>query len=80
MFGRILFSMIAAATLLAAAPAMAADDASKQQCSCCSDGSVHEIDHRLRQQAPQKKVSSDRAAQPRTTEDDPSIRNQSFGG
>jgi hypothetical protein len=80
MFSRILFSTIAAATLVAAAPALAAEGTSKRQCSCCSDGSVHETDHPLREEAQQKKLPTERDAQPRTTEDDPFIRNQSFGG
>jgi hypothetical protein len=71
--------MVAAVTLLGAAPALAAENASKQPCSCCSDGSVHEIDHPLREKALQKKDSTDRAA-PSTTEHDPFVRNQSFGG
>jgi hypothetical protein len=79
MFSRILFSTIAA-SLLTAAPAFAAEAATVQQCSCCSDGSIHDVDHPLREQAPQKKTSTERASQPRTTEDDPDVRNQSWGG
>lgn len=79
MLSRILFSTIAAATLLVAAPALAAEGTSKQQCSCCSDGSVHETDHPLREEAQQARDSMDTAA-PGTTEDDPFVRNQSFGG
>ena len=80
MFSRILFSTFAVATLLTAVPTFAAEGASKQQCSCCSDGSVHETDHPLRQEALQKKASTERAPQPGTTEDDPYVRNQSWGG
>jgi hypothetical protein len=80
MFSRIAFSTFAAATLLTAAPAFAAEGASKQQCSCCSDGSVHGIDHPLREEARQKNTSTERAPQPRTTDDDPDVRNQSWGG
>ena len=59
MFNRILFSTLAAAALLTAAPAFAADDgASKQPCSCCSDGSVHGTDHRVRE-AHRKSASSE---------------------
>jgi hypothetical protein len=59
MFNRILVSTLAAAALLTAAPAFAADDgASKQPCSCCSDGSVHGTDHRVRE-AHRKDASSD---------------------
>jgi hypothetical protein len=48
MIRRILFTAAAAAALLAAAPAFAADTApSKQQCSCCSDGSNHDVDHAM---------------------------------
>lgn len=50
MFSRILFSAVAAVTLLSAAPALAKEKPSKGECSCCSDGSVHETDHRLREQ------------------------------
>lgn len=80
MFSRILFSTFAAATLLTAAPALAAEGSSKQQCSCCSDGSVHETDHPLREEAKQKAASRDRAAQPSLADDDPYVRNQSWGG
>jgi hypothetical protein len=49
MIRRLLFTAAAAAALLAAAPAFAADTApSKRQCSCCSDGSNHDVDHALR--------------------------------
>jgi hypothetical protein len=59
MFNRILFSTLAAAALLTAAPAFAADNgASKQPCSCCSDGSVHSTDHHLRAER-QKNSSKD---------------------
>lgn len=81
MFSRILFSTIAA-SLLTAAPAFAAEGASKQQCSCCSDGSIHDVDHPLReaQEAQKQKGSPERAAQARTADDDPDVRNQSWGG
>jgi hypothetical protein len=81
MFSRILFSAFAAATLLAAAPAFAADDrASKKQCSCCSDdGSIHEFDHPARE-AQQRKGSPDLGAQQGADDEDPFVRNQSFGG
>jgi hypothetical protein len=80
MFNRILFSTIAAATLLTAAPALAAEGStSKQSCSCCSDGSIHDTDHPLRQGQKQN-ASDERKAQPRTTEESPDVRNQSFGG
>jgi hypothetical protein len=68
-----------AATLLTAAPALAVDGGPKQPCSCCSDGSAHEVDHGLREEAMQKKASTDRAAAS-TQEEDPFIRNHSFGG
>jgi hypothetical protein len=59
MFKRILFSTLAAAALLTAAPAFAADKgASKQPCSCCSDGSVHSTDHHVRE-AQQKNAASE---------------------
>lgn len=66
---RILFSAVAAATLLAAAPALAGDKPSQDECSCCSDGSVHESDHRVREQR----------AEPAAVES-PDVRNQSWGG
>jgi hypothetical protein len=59
MFNRILFSTLAAAALLASAPAFAADNgASKQPCSCSSDGSMHGTDHRVRE-AHRKDASSE---------------------
>ncbi len=80
MFNRILFPTIAAATLLTAAPALAAEGStSKQPCSCCSDGAIHDVDHPLRQGQKQK-GSDERQAQPRTTDESPDVRNQSFGG
>jgi hypothetical protein len=79
MFKRIVFSTIAAASLVAAAPAFAAEGPSTKPCSCCSDGSIHDVDHPLRQGAEQKRPD-ERKAQQRTTDEDPSVRNQSFGG
>ena len=83
MFNRILFSTIAAATLLTAAPALAAEGGtSKQPCSCCSDGSIHDVDHPLRQGQKQKS-SDERKAQPSTNQESPNnpdVRNQSWGG
>lgn len=77
MLRRILFTAAAAATLLAAAPVLAAEhgDAGNPPCSCCSDGSMHQPDHKVREQN----------AKPSTTQqpvrsDDPYLRNQSFGG
>jgi hypothetical protein len=77
MFRRILFTTAAAATLLAAAPALAAEhaDAKTPPCSCCSDGSNHGTDHMLREQ--NAKAS---ATQQPAQSDDPYVRNQSFGG
>jgi hypothetical protein len=55
MIRRILFTTAAAAMLLGAAPAFAAETAaSKQQCSCCSDGSNHNVDHALHEGRNQK--------------------------
>jgi hypothetical protein len=80
MFNRILFSTLAAATLLTAAPALAAEGStSKQPCSCCSDGSIHDVDHPVRQGQSQK-GSDERKAQPRTAGENPDVRNQSWGG
>ena len=79
MFNRILFSTIAAATLLTAAPVLAAEGTAKQPCSCCSDGSIHDVDHSLRQGQSQK-GSDERKAQARTTGENPDVRNQSWGG
>lgn len=77
MVTRMLSSALAAVALLAATPALAAEDApSKQPCTCCSDGSVHPVDHRLRnerQDAQDLPVNG-------STSDDPFLRNQSFGG
>lgn len=75
MLRHILFTTAAAAALLAAAPAFAAENVNHDPCSCCSDGSVHPTDHKVREQN----------AKPSTTQqpaqsDDPYIRNQSFGG
>jgi hypothetical protein len=77
MIRRILFITAAAATLLGAAPAFAAENPKHDACSCCSDGSMHQTDHKLREQNASK--DSSLAAQP-TQSDDPNIRNQSFGG
>jgi hypothetical protein len=78
MIRRILFATSAAAALLAAAPTFAAETApSKQPCSCCSDGSIHDVDHALRQG---QKAAGERKAQPRSADENPDIRNQSFGG
>jgi hypothetical protein len=79
MFDRILFSAIAAATLLYAAPVFASEAASNQQCSCCSDGSIHDVDHPLRE-AKEQKASPERSSEQPDSSDDPFIRNQSFGG
>lgn len=72
MLKRILFSSLAAAALLSAAPAFAAGVAREERCACCSDGSSHEADHRATERAAER-------AQP-AGEEDPFIRNQSFGG
>lgn len=78
MFSRILFSTVAAATLLTGAPALAADrGASEDQCSCCSDGSIHESDHAIREE---RLKNGERAAQPPATEEDVDVRNMSWGG
>ena len=76
MFRRILFSTAAAAALLAAGPAFAAETAqSKEQCSCCSDGSNHGMDHHTREAAPKKET-----ARPTAQEKDAAIRMQSSLG
>lgn len=78
MFNRILFSTIAAATLLTAAPALAAEGStSKQPCSCCSDGSIHATDHATREANKQK--ASESANQPRW-ENDPWSGTGYYGG
>jgi hypothetical protein len=75
---RILSSIAAAAALFAAAPAFAAETApSKQPCSCCSDGSIHGLDHRVREE--HKQSAAEQKAQPRNDED-PAVRNGFFGG
>ena len=80
MFNRILCSTIAAATLLTAAPALAATGStSTQPCSCCSDGSIHDVDHPLRMGEKQS-APAERKAQPRPSEESPDVRNQSWGG
>lgn len=91
MFSRILFSTMAAATLLAATPALAtestksttkttasSDGTSNQPCSSCSDGSMHDTDHRAREEGARK--MTERPPAPPAGSDDPYIRNQSFGG
>lgn len=75
MLRRILFTTAAAATLLAAAPAVAAETAKHDPCSCCSDGSMHQTDHKLREQNAKPSTNQQPAQS-----DDPYIRNQSFGG
>lgn len=75
MLRRILFTTAAAATLLAAAPAFATENAKHDPCNCCSDSSMHQTDHKVREQNA-KPSTTQRPAQ----SDDPYIRNQSFGG
>jgi len=88
MLRRILFTTAAAATLLAASPAFAAEhaDAKHQQCSCGSDGSMHRGHHAVREtnRAPTARAglaaaSSDPFLQNQGS-DDAFIRNNSFGG
>jgi hypothetical protein len=63
MFRRILFSTAAAAALLAAGPAFAAETAqSKEQCSCCSDGSNHDMEHRARAEAQKRNAAAPRSS------------------
>jgi hypothetical protein len=68
MIRRIAYTAAAAATLFAAAPAFAGDAAPaaganhhhmkiEQPCSCCSDGSIHDVDHPLREAQKQKAAS-----------------------
>ena len=91
MFSRILFSTMAAATLLAATPALATESTkgntkptsstertSNLPCSSCSDGSMHDSDLRAREEAAKKMTEC--PPTPRADSDDPYIRNQSFGG
>jgi hypothetical protein len=79
MIRRILFTAATASALLAAVPAFAAEHAdAKTTCSCCSDGSVHDIDHPIREGQKQK-ASSERNSAPAAS-DDLNARNQSFGG
>lgn len=79
MFTQILLSTAAAATLLTATPTLAATrDASKEQCSCCSDGSAHDVDHPLREK--QDASASGRSAQPSRAQESPDVSNQSWGG
>jgi hypothetical protein len=77
---RILFISAAAAALLAAAPAFAAETGSSEQpCSCCSDGSNHDVDHPLREGRNQE-AEKERTAKPRNLVADPDQWNGSFGG
>jgi hypothetical protein len=78
MIRRILFTT-AAATLLAATPAFAADAPAKQPCSCCSDGSNHDVDHPLRQ-GTNRKAEKEHKANSRNVVADPDQWNGSFGG
>jgi hypothetical protein len=89
MTNRILFSSLAAAALLTAAPTFAADDGpSNQPRSCCSNESMHGVGHHMRgAQHPMhgsdhcvREAQQKPAAQARATEENPDIRNQSFGG
>ena len=45
MFRRILLTTVSAAAMFAAGTAFAAERSSAQPCSCCADGSNHEVDH-----------------------------------
>ena len=77
MLRRFLFTTAAAATLLAAAPAFAAEhtEAKTQPCSCCSDGSMHHTDHMLHQM---QKAPAEPVGHPAVSSD-PFLRNQSSG-
>jgi hypothetical protein len=78
MIRRILFSTAAAAALLAAAPALAAEGTtSKAPCSCCSDGSNHATDHAIREA--NKEKASESTKQPRW-ENDPWFGTGYYGG
>lgn len=86
MFRRALYVTAVAAALLAAAPAIAADqvDTNHLPCSCCSDGSMHQTDHPIHRtdrviRGHTASKDASRAAPPRQS-DDPYVRNQSFGG
>ncbi len=76
---RILFSTLAAATLLTAAPALAAEKAEPrpQPCSCCSDGSDHATEHPMREG---NKAAEKAKAQKQAPEVDPFTANGEFGG
>ena len=79
MLSRTLLFAVTAATLLTATPTLAAGSSPwGKQCDCCSDGSSHDVDHPLRHG--RDKSHPDHASQPRTTDDNPDVRNQSFGG
>lgn len=82
MFRRILFTTTAAATLLAAAPAFAAEhaDAKTQPCSCCSDGSIHDVDHPMREGQKQKAASERKSAPAASDELNSLNRAESWGG
>ncbi len=80
MIRRILFTSATAAALLTAVPAFAAEhaDARTTPCSCCSDGSMHEVDHPIHEGQKQK-ASYERRSAPAAA-DELNAQNQSFGG
>lgn len=88
MFSRILFSTIAAGALVVASPALADDtgkDADGREIPACCERVAMQMHHDAvkdtrgseRKAAP---VSTDDTAQPPTVEEDPFVRNQSWGG
>ncbi len=84
MFTRILSSTLAAAALVTAAPALAADGAApatSHECSCCSDPSAMRRHHEATRATDREQAAPASAkSAPRTGDEDPSVRNQSFGG
>ena len=77
MLGRILISTAAAAALLVATPALAAEGAWEKQCDCCSDGSIHDVDHPLRKA--RERASLPDPAGTSVTDADRNARHQSSG-
>lgn len=83
MFSRMLLSTLAAAVLAAAPPGLASEPAkdrdAEKLASCCEQAVMHLREHRGSTDAVEKKETTSQKTAPRV-EDDPFVRNQSWGG
>lgn len=83
MFDRMLLSAVAAAAVGAATPVLAGETANARQeqklAMCCEEAVKHLREHRVSADALQNKETAKEGKSPRV-EDDPFVRNQSWGG